>query len=153
MNSTTGQKPPVGLMENAKRADFELAWMEREQEAGLLRAGGSRSMEICLRFYALECRIKAIICKHLDLDSLPKACKTHDLTELLIFSGLHRKLLETTNEGLEKSWDRLAKFSKEGLNDVRYLPDNLMTDETYNILTRAFDDPSTGVHSWLSEHP
>ena len=153
MSSASGWKSPSGLMDNTRRVDLEVAWPEREEEAASLRASGSRAMEICLRFYALVIRIKAMICKHLGLDLLPRGCKTHDLSELLIFSGHHRTLLESADSPIQESWDRLAKFSKERLNDVRYLPDASLSDEDYRTLSDGFDESSRGTHAWLSGLP
>ncbi len=79
-------------MNDTTRANLELAWRERSEEAELLIRAGYLSMGVCLKAYALEARIKLRICDHLGLDLLPTACKTHDLAQLIIFTGLVAEL-------------------------------------------------------------
>ncbi|MGZ3433261.1 MAG: hypothetical protein ACXWN0_16195, partial [Isosphaeraceae bacterium] len=69
-----------------------------------------------------EIRIKTIICKRLGIDLLPGHCKTHQLDELIIFTGLLGTLDDPANDGIRQNWDILAKFAREQLNQIRYLP-------------------------------
>ena len=76
-------------------------------------------MSLCLRIYALEIRLKVRVCRHLGLDFLPRVCKTHDLSERIIFTGLQRELDSPENAGLRLNWDILASFSQQQLNSMR----------------------------------
>jgi hypothetical protein len=148
-----GGRPPSGLLPDAARVDLDLAWVEREQEAGLLLIHGHLALSMAFRVYALDIRIKTIICKQLHLEFLPRACKTHDLAELVIFSGLWMELNDPANEEILKSWDILADFSKKRLNDIRYLPTAQFDSVDHGKLSTALDDPQSGVLGWLSRHP
>ena len=81
-----------GLLQDTTRKDLELAWNEREAEAGLLLAQGHELSSLAFRVYSLEIRVKAMICRRLALDLLPRHCKTHDLSELILFTGLWGEL-------------------------------------------------------------
>jgi hypothetical protein len=153
MNGPGGAWLPAGLLQDATLADLEIAWREREEEAQALSAQGFDSVALSLRLYSLEIRLKVVICKRLDLLFLPKACKTHDLSELIIFTGIWRELEEPANAAIRQHWDRLVDFSKKRLNDVRYLPRTKLDATLLASLTAALDDPGDGVLAWLSRHP
>jgi hypothetical protein len=114
---------------------------------------GYHSTALSLRFYSLEIRIKAFICKQLRLSHLPRACKTHDLMELIIFTGLWEELEDPANAPVRQYWDLLANFSKVRLNDQRYLPRGLLDPQELKKCNDAFDDPKDGVLAWLARHP
>ena len=151
--STGGARPHVGLMPETSRTDLELAWKDRDAEAALLTAGGSYPMALAIRVYSLEIRLKWLVCRHLNLEYLPKACKTHDLAELIIFTGLWTELDDPANGNLRSNWDLLADFSKKRLNDIRYLPSAASDTGDLTKITAALDDPSNGVLAWLSNRP
>ena len=151
--STGGTYPHPSLMPETTRVDLEHAWRDREAEAVLLIAGGRPLMALALRLYALEIRLKLSICKRLNLDNLPKACKTHDLPELVIFTGLWADLSDPANRDVRLSWDLLAEFSKKRLNNVRYQPAASFDAVESAELTTALDDPTKGVLAWLSRYP
>ncbi len=110
-------------------------------------------MALALRLYALEIRIKTFICKRLRLDNLPRACKTHDLSELIIFTGLWEQLQDPVNAAIRTNWDLLADFSRVQLNDQRYLPRGLLDPGLLKACSDALDDPRDGVLPWLSRQP
>jgi hypothetical protein len=146
------------LLRDTKRADLEAAWREREAEAANLKSAGYELMSIGLRVYALEIKVKVVICKTLVLDSLPKHCKTHDLDELIVFTGLFSELADPANVGLKENWDRLADFSRNHLNNLRYFPSSKLADPASRLnaslladLIVALDDPQEGVGQWLSK--
>ena len=56
-----------GLMGDPTLVDLESAWLDREAEAVVLSSAGHRALAASLRCYALEVRLKAIICRHLKL--------------------------------------------------------------------------------------
>ena len=148
--STGGGPLDPGLLSDTSRADLEAAWLDREDEARVLAAAGHRAMAASLRCYALEVRIKAIICRHLNLDYLPRACKTHDLKELIIFTGLRPELYNPINARVLRSWDQLADFSAKYLNVLRYRPNLNYAVAEADLLDVALDDPQHGVLAWLS---
>jgi hypothetical protein len=106
-----------------------------------------------LRLYSLEIRLKACVCRILKLSHLPKVCKTHDLSELIIFTGLWEKLENPANGILRRNWDLLVDFSKLRLNDQRYLPRATLDPKDLKLYNDALDDPQDGVLAWLSKHP
>lgn len=139
-----------GLLPDTSRADLEAAWPEREAEAALLAAAGHRAMAASLRCYALEVRIKALICQTLNLDHLPRACKTHDLRELILFTGLRAELFDSINDDILRNRDKLTYFSANYLNVLRYRPDSAYSAIEADRLNAALDDPQHGVLAWLS---
>jgi len=130
---------------------LEAAYADRAREAKTLDDAGHKTMSTAMWMYALEVRLKALICKHLALDHLPTACKTHDLAGLIIFTGLSPELDLAGNELIRKSWDRLADFSKKRLNDLRYLPDHDLADGERDDLLLSLTDAQEGVLPWLSK--
>jgi len=62
-------------------------------------------MALSLRLYSLEIRLKACVCRILKLSHLPKVCKTHDLSELIIFTGLWEELENPASAILRRNWD------------------------------------------------
>src|SRR5208283_2120811 len=72
----------------------------------------SRCPCVSIPWYSLEIRIKAFICKTLKLGYLPKVCKTHDLSDLIIFTGLLEELEDPNNQTVRRNWDVLVDFSK-----------------------------------------
>jgi hypothetical protein len=153
MSTGGGAASAPGLLPGTTLADLDISWREREEEARELVALGFHSMALSLRIYALEIRVKTFICKGLRLKNLPKACKTHDLSELILFTGLWDELEDPANAAVRQKWDVLANFSKERLNDQRYLPRGLLNPTVLSDCVDALDDPRDGVLPWLSRHP
>lgn len=141
------------VLSQTKLVDLEVAWRERELEAAALKAAGHAAMALALRLYCVEIRIKTIICKHLTVASLPVACKTHNLEELLIFTGLWAELLDPNKLAIKNNWDEIAGFSFRNLNEMRYLPANSVPATEILKVETALDDPTNGVWPWLSSHP
>ena len=135
-----------GQLPDTSRADLEAAWPEREVEAALLAANGDLAMAASLRCYALEIRIKVLICQRLNLDYLPRACKTHDLKELIIYTGLWAELNDSQNAAVVNHWKIMTEFSSRLLNVLRYRPNSSYSP----IEVDALDDPQDGVLAWLS---
>ena len=148
--SVGGSRPTAGLLNETTLAGLQASWPERIEEANLLLQAGLRSMGVCLMVYAFEVRVKTRICEHLDLDLLPRACKTHDLTELIIFTGLMKELSTPSNSRVKGYWDTLAKFSKIELGQLRYQTRVQLADRKADELLEALDDPIDGAFAWLS---
>jgi hypothetical protein len=151
MSSTSPGRPAPGLLAEASLTNLEAAWRERDAEAHQLMVHGYHSTGLSLRLYSLEIRIKSFICKQLTLSHLPKVCKTHDLMELIIFTGMWHELQDPVNAAVRQNWDLLADFSKVRLNDQRYLPQ--LDPKELKKYNDALDDPQDGVLVWLSRHP
>ena len=147
------QGPRPGQLLDTTRVELEQAWKDREAEAAALFAAGHVSMALALRVYSLEIRLKWHICRHLRLDYLPRAYKTHDLPDIIIFTGLIAELDDSANEPLLTNWDALAAFSKLRLNEDRYQAGVSLDPDVFHELSAALDDPTDGVLSWLSRHP
>jgi hypothetical protein len=151
--SWSGGAYPAGLLPNALLADLEPARAEREEEARELIAQGYNSTGLALRLYSLEIRLKTLISKQLNLSRLPRACKTHNLAELIIFTGMLEELDQTANVAIRQNWDLLVKYSEQRLNDQRYLPRDSLDLPEFSRHMIALDDPQNGVLTWLSKHP
>jgi hypothetical protein len=151
-SASSGRPAPVFLLE-ASVAELEVAWKEREEEARELKTHGYESTALSFRLYSLEIRIKTLICKQLKLSHLPKVCKTHDLSELITFTGMWEELEDPANGVVRQNWDLLVNFSKVRLNDQRYLPRAMLGPKDLKKLNDALDDPRDGVLTWLSKHP
>ena len=141
---------PAGLLTDTTRSGLQASWPQRLEKAELLLNAGLRSMRVCLKVYALEARVKARICEHLQLELLPRACKTHDLTELVIFTGLMGELEDPTNALVKEFWDFLATFSRLELGRLRYQARVQMPDLLADELLKALDEPTHGAFAWLS---
>jgi len=142
-----------GLLTETTLANLEIAWGEREEEARALSQLGFHSTAVALRLYALEIQLKIAICRHLGLPSLPSACKTHDLSELLVFTGRWRELQDSPHSPVRLNWDILLAYSQAKLNNLRYQPRaDLDLADAANI-DEALDDPVNGVRAWLSKRP
>lgn len=142
----------MGLDSETTLNDLDAAWSERETEARSMAAHFPVA-SLVLRIYSLEIRIKTIICRTLTVDCLPKHCKTHELDELIIFTGLFAELNDPSNAGIRQSWDILADFAKNRLNKIRYLPASRMPSPDLAKCIDALDNPRDGVWTWLSKHP
>jgi hypothetical protein len=153
MSSAGAASPNPGLLPETTLVDLDAAWNEREQEANLLMTQGFSSIGLALRLYALEIRLKVLICKQLRLSVLPKACKTHDLSELIIFTGMWEELGDPVNSTIRQNWDFLVDFSKKDLNNLRYIPRQKLAASELSNLIAALDDTQNGVLSSLSRHP
>jgi hypothetical protein len=146
---STGGGSKSGLSLDTTLVNLEAAWRERVAESAVLEPT-SPTMAIASRVYALEIGLKVLVCKKLGLSSLPKHCMTHDLNEIMIFTGLHPELNDPVNVGLLKNWDEIARFSRERLNDLRYAPNAFLSPAELAKLGRELDDSTEGVWSWLS---
>jgi hypothetical protein len=132
------------------RTDLEAAWPARLAEAQSLHAAGHHAWAIATAVYALEIRLKVMICKKLDLEKLPRAFEIHDLDSLLLLAGLSQRIERRGALRVKFTWE-LIKREAEGLNDLRYGPASHWTAAQAADLLRALTDPTEGVLSWLSK--
>lgn len=132
------------------RADLEAAWQDRLADAQALLAAGRHAGAIADALYALEIRLKVMICKRLDVTHLPRAFEIHDLESLLLLAGLSRRVEKRSALKVKANWEKLKRWA-EALNDLRYRPASNWTATQATDLLRYLTDPSEGVLTWLSK--
>jgi hypothetical protein len=132
------------------RADLEAAWKDRLADAEILYKGGRNAWAIATALYALEIRLKVLICKHLDLQQLPQAFEIHDLDGLLLLAGLSRRLAGKKAAKVKANWDNIKAVAPK-LNDIRYTPDANWPKAQATAFLRWLRDPPDGVLVWLSK--
>lgn len=143
-----------GFLPDTSLADLELAWMEREEEAKAMAERGFLSTSVSLRIYSLEILLKTLVCKRLGVSLLPAACKTHELDEVLIYTGLQGEIEAPSFSSTRLNWGLLVNYSKNLLNDQRYKPRVTYSPEEADLINQALDDPASGVLAWLlSDRP
>jgi HEPN domain-containing protein len=103
------------------RQDLEQAWQDRLQDAEVLLQQGRTASAIADSVYAVEILLKVLICKKLDLDSLPRAFEIHDLSDLLLLAGLSKQIKDPSLRKTKVIWDEVVAVAKE-INDMRYRP-------------------------------
>ena len=141
--------PGRSTFTNTALADLRSALAESEAESTALLSAGFPTAGLGQRMYALEIAVKILICEHLDLDLLPLACKTHDLSLLIAFTGRNRAIRSEVDPILTRHWEILEAFSKQHLNDLRYRPSSEAEVGVVASLMEALDDPEHGVMTWL----
>jgi hypothetical protein len=148
-----GGSPPQQGLSQTLLVDLRAALTDREKEAVVLKAAGHDAMSLAIRLYCVEIQLKIMICKHLGLEKLPKVCITHNLAELLVFSGCHAEVhgSNAANPILKPNWDKIADFSHSDLNSLRYRPASEFQSMNSTI-EAALDDPRYGVWPWLLNH-
>jgi len=153
MSRAGGSHVASGLDPATSVADLELAWQEREEQAVILAKSSSHLTALSLRVYSLEIRLKARICKVLKLDYLPQILKSHELSKIIIFTGLWDELEDPKNAAVRQNWDILVDFSTLRLNGQRYLPRANLDPKDLKKYNQTLDHPSSGVLAWLARHP
>jgi hypothetical protein len=133
----------------ATRADLEAAWQDRLAEAQSLHAAGHHAGAIAAALYALEIRLKVLVCRKLDLDHLPKAFEIHDLDSLLLLAGLSRRMERRSARKVKGNWEEVLDLAGE-LNTIRYQPAIKWTGRHAADLLTQLTDAGNGVMSWLS---
>ena len=98
MTSGLSKKPAIDRSLLERLAD------ERLRDFDVLQTGSRFAAAIYLGTYAVECLLKACICKTLDLSELPVTFKSHNLDTLLFHSGLYRRI-----QGVPQVYDNLKK--------------------------------------------
>ncbi len=141
--------PGKGTFTGTALEELRQALADREAEAAALRVAGHPTAALAQKVYALEIVVKILICEYLDLDHLPVACKTHDLSVLIVFTGRHRAIRSREDIDLVDNWLKLESFSKQRLNELRYQPASKIDEAEVALLIAAIDDPDHGVLAWL----
>jgi hypothetical protein len=130
--------------------DLEMAWQDRWTDAEALLTAGRFAGAIMDALYALEIRLKVLICKRLDLEALPKAFEIHDLDSLLLLAGLSRRLQRRSAVNVRNNWDHIMVRAQE-INDIRYRPASNWSQRAAVLLFSQLRDLPDGVLPWLSK--
>ena len=106
---------------------------------------------IYLGGYAVECYLKAAICKTLDLDELPNTFKSHDLEVLLMHSGLRRRLFRV--QAVQDSFGKIVgEWNLEGADDsIRYRSPSAYLPPDAEAFHGLLIDETRGVIPWLKK--
>ena len=134
-----------------ERPDLEAAADARLRDAIALIECGRSAAAILMGLYAVEIRLKVVICRRLDLDRLPKPFEIHDLAELLIVSGLSNKLLKVKRpRNLQQNWEKIVALYRRA-ETIRYQGDSGAELEVAREFMALLDDPTGGVLRWLAK--
>ena len=102
--------------------------------------------------YALEIKLKVIICRRLEVASLPRIFETHDLEGLMLHSGLAQKIQNVKRpQEVSENWDKLKVLAAD-LERLRYIPDPVKWSRpTAERVLQQLRDPPHGVLLWLTK--
>ena len=134
-----------------KRAMLEQLARERLADFAALKAAHRYVAAIYLGVYAIECLLKACICKALDLQDLPVTYKAHDLTALLLHSGLNSRI-QTVPDVFDSltMLDGLWNPERDDGN-LRYALDPTRFDSAAaDRVEKWLNDTNCGVATWLT---
>jgi hypothetical protein len=131
-------------------ADLTAAAVERLLDATVLLANNRSATAIVMGLYALEISLKAKICSRLDLTHLPKPFEIHELDELLILTGLSRRLDEPRAIRVKSNWDAIVTGQAQHVNDLRYLPSTHISSAQAQLFLQQLQDPPDGVLVWVA---
>jgi HEPN domain-containing protein len=134
----------------APLAELDAAWQAHLADAEALFAAKRYAWAIVSALYALEIRLKVLICKRLDLKELPRAFEIHDLDALLLLAGLSRRIESKRLRKVKRNGDDILSQAEE-LNEIRYKPEKNWTRAQAARLLQQLKDPSEGVLTWLSK--
>lgn len=98
-----------------KRELLKVVAETRVADAASLFDAGRYAAAVYLAGYAVECSLKAMICKTLDLDDLPGTFAVHDLELLLLHSGLNKRIRENSQvheafKKLDEVWSEVVRY-------------------------------------------
>jgi hypothetical protein len=131
-------------------ADLTVAATQRLLDASILLANSRAASAIVMGLYALEISLKAKICSRLDLTHLPKPFEIHELDELLILTGLSRRLDEPPAIRVKSNWAAIVTGQAQHVNDLRYLPCAHISSAQAQLFLQQLQDPPDGVLVWVA---
>ncbi len=142
--ATLSKKPLI------KRQVLEELAAVRLNEAKKLLSAGCYAGAIYLGGYAVECYLKVAICAALDWDELRTTFQTHNLEELLVHSGLERKM--QSSPPVRDSFTKIrGLWTMEGNQAIRYRnPSEFKEDDALDFL-RWVENSEYGVVSWVKQ--
>ncbi len=131
----------------------------RLKEAKVLFANGLYDGAVYMAGYSVELALKASICKALDVDDFfstgkytqTKTLKTHNLADLLVFSGLQTKfrIEQANNTPTFQQWSHLSSIWSEQL---RYMPEGTYRKKDAEQIISAIENPNNGILIWIQKH-
>jgi hypothetical protein len=131
------------------QVDLFAAATERLADAEALLQKGRFASTIALGLYSLEITLKAKICHRLDLTHLPRPFEIHELDELLILTGLSKRLDEPSAIRVKANWNAIVTGPALHVNDLRYLPGAHITQTEGDLFLEQLRDQPDGVLPWL----
>jgi len=133
-----------------KRGVLEKLGRSRLQEARSLLENKHYSASVYLAGYAVECFLKAAICKAIDSEKMPATFMSHDLDALLLYTGLKRSM---QNE--KKVYDNFLKIQGiwkiEGTPSLRYKDPSIYKERDAQSFLDLIDGDSHVVFTWLKK--
>ena len=133
------------------RKDFQTLAEDRLADAqALLKTQSNWSGAYYISGYAVECALKACICKTIQAEQWPdgpewsKKLFTHDLVTLLTLAGIAGDLANSapaavqTNWGITKEWSEQSRYKTYMQHDAEKL-------------VGAISDAQEGVMAWLRQ--
>jgi hypothetical protein len=132
--------------------ELDQAALDRLDDARALIAAGRPASAISACLYALEIRLKVLVCKKLDLSGLPGAFKIHDLEALLILTGFSQRLNDPAATAVKQNWEEVVKMANL-IEHYRYRPDATWKTSEAMTLLNWLEDPGNGVITWLLAQP
>jgi HEPN domain-containing protein len=119
-------------------SDLDHSAQARLDDAEALLLANRYASAVVHALYALEIKLKAVICRRLDVTALPVIFQTHDLEALLLHAGLFHKIRRVKRpRGVFTNWDDLLITSmRKEVREARYSPHPILGREL------ATDPPS-----------
>jgi len=138
------------------RDDLKKLSQLRIKEARALYDNKCYNGAIYIGGYAIELSLKARICKILEVADFPDSIqgfKTHDISRLLMLSGLTKKFeRKKSNTSFGTNWDLLT-FWNDKLRYGLVFKENRLPNKTDAIdFLNAIDDQINGVYTWIKKH-
>ncbi|VTT99872.1 Uncharacterized protein OS=Beggiatoa sp. PS GN=BGP_6287 PE=4 SV=1 [Gemmataceae bacterium] len=131
-------------------AELNAAWPDRLKDAEALLAAGRHGFALATALYALEIRLKVLICVRLELDHLPRAFEIHELDQLLVLAGLSRRVERKPARNVKRNWDQI-RLMEAHLNEFRYRADANWTATQVQNMLHQLCNPKNGVITWLGK--
>ena len=129
-------------------ADLEAAWRDRLKDAEILLKAKRSGAAIADGIYALEIRLKVLVCKRLDLSALPRVFEIHDLDALLLLAGLKNRMEAADVE--QDHWNAIKDLARQ-LQQLRYTENKKWALTLARTFWHQLTDPTEGVMTWLSK--
>ncbi|TAE23818.1 MAG: HEPN domain-containing protein [Candidatus Kapaibacterium sp.] len=141
------------------RSEIQKLALLRLREAKVLFDNKLYDGTVYMAGYSIELAFKAAICKNLSIDDFfcpnkytqAKIFKTHNLSDLLIFSGLFTEFEseKIQNQSFFHQWSYLqSKWSEQ----LRYEPVGNTKPQDAEKLLRTIEDPHQGILQWIQKH-
>ncbi len=132
------------------RKTLEKLAKQRLREAHALFESEQYAGSVYLAGYAVECYLKAAICKALDWEEFRATFAVHDLEGLLLHSGLGRKI--ESNVKVRDSFTRVKEvWIVHGKQSIRYKDPDLFTRKGAEDFLELIADEKRGVVPWVKE--